>query len=309
MRFIVLMVLVPMTVGIASPSVHRRADAGLSYTFTITHHGLNADGRAADYEVVGSTQLVGDQVWIQYFEPPQSASNGIPDADRRADPPKHYGYGAYYLFTRGSTVMTVVSPSKKKYFTLDQATALQGFNKTIHVTLNNATITVARIQPDTMIDEVATQHWRLVDDHQEKVSVIGISSSSDVHSTIDYYFAPDLRTDFNPFLRTDDLITLAGPGDYATKMRAALDQMGSGIPVLSIERRTAGKGVPSSLVKRITSVSRGDVPATLFVVPTDFQKSNNDAGIAQEPAWLPDSLTTPLPKKEPGLLSKVLHVP
>jgi hypothetical protein len=86
--------------------------------------------------------------------------------------------------------------------------------------------------------------------------------------------------------------------------------------VLWVERRTAGKGVQTSTVKRITGVTRGDVAATVFAVPASFEKANNDAGIAEEEAWLPDSLTTPLPKPEPGLLSKAsglfskkVHIP
>jgi hypothetical protein len=46
----------------------------------------------------------------------------------------------------------------------------------------------------------------------------------------------------------------------------------------------------------------------MFAVPAGFQKAPNDGGFTQVAAWLPDSLTTPLPKKEPGLLSK-LHIP
>jgi hypothetical protein len=291
--------------------------SGLTYTFTITHHGLNADGKAADYEVVATEQLLGDKVWIQYFEPPQGAGSGPPDdADRRAPAPKHYGYGAYYLFDRGSTVMTVVSPDKKQYFQLDQASALQGFNKEIKVSFTNASVSISRVQPDTTIDEVPTQHWRLTDNHTEKISVLGIPASTDIRSTTDYYFIPDLRNDFNPFLRTDDYVTLAGPGDYATKMRGALDQMGAGTPVLSVEHRTTGKGVASTMVKRITGIDHPDVAVALFVVPADFKKKVNGAEMAEESAWLPDSLTTPLPEKKPGILSKAgglfgksIHIP
>jgi hypothetical protein len=293
------------------------AAPGLSYTFTITHHGLNGDGRAADYEVAASVQELGDKIWVQYFEPPQNAdNNAAPDADRRAPAPKHYGYGAYYLFDRGSTVMTVVSPAQKKFFELDQAAALQGFNKEIHVSFSDASIAVSRVQPDTMIDEVMAQHWHVVDDHSERITVVGLSSSTKVHAVADYYLVPDLRQDFNPFLRTDDYITLAGPGDYSTKMRAALDQMGPGIPVLYVERRTAGKDAQSSMVKRITSITRSDIPPSLFVIPAGVEKVTNGAGMGEEPAWLPDSLTTPLPAPQPGLLSKAsglfgkkVHIP
>src|ERR1700722_19600459 len=117
--------LMPMALTMGSPAGERTPAPGLSYTFTITHHGLNADGRAADYEVVASVQESGDKIQVQYFEAPQEASPAAAtDAARRADPPKHYGYGAYYLFDRGSAIMTVVSPLNKKYFEVDQAAAL-----------------------------------------------------------------------------------------------------------------------------------------------------------------------------------------
>jgi hypothetical protein len=298
----------PVALAIGSGSHVRGVNPGVGYTFTITHHGLNADGKAADYEVVAAAQVSGDKVWVQYFQPPQNAGNNEPDADRRANPPKHYGYGAYYLFDRGNPKMTVVSPLKKKYFEMDQSAVLKQFSAVINVKFGNPVITVSRVQPDTMIDEVSTQHWRIDDSHSETVTVIGIPSTSQIHSTFDYYFSPALSSDFNPFLRTDDFVVLAGPGDYSTKMRAALDQMAPGIPVLMVERRSAGKGVQSSTVKRVSSIDHPDVKDSLFVIPAGFQKAPNDGGFTQESAWLPDSLTTPLPKKEPGLLSK-LHIP
>jgi hypothetical protein len=301
------------TPGAATP----QATPGLTYTFTVISHGLNAEGQANDFQMMAGARLIGDQDWIQYFDPTdrqveQSETPQVPNK------PMYYGHGAYYLVKRGVDTITVVTPSVKKYFQLPgSATAGAMFGNLLKVQLADPAISVQRIQPDTMVEGLQTHHWRVTDDHSMKTSLLGISSSQHIHSIADYYFAPDLAGDFNPFLQAQQALALMGSKDYADKLQAALAQMDHGVPVLFVWRTmtTDNRGQGTSiLVNRVTNLTPGDVPASLFVIPAGYQMSKHET-MPAEKAGLPDTLTTAAagatrsnPGKPKGLVGKVLKV-
>jgi hypothetical protein len=282
------------------------------YTFTITSHGLNADGAANDYQMIASARLSGDREWIQFFDPTDSQ---VDTGTYRSVPnkPMYYGDGAYYLAKRGIDSMTVVSVAHKKYFDLPgvvRASSMMG--GLLSLQLTDPTITVSRIQPDTMVEDVRTHHWRIIDDHTMKTSVLGISSSQQVHSTVDFYFAAELAEDFNPFFQDLQALALSGSKQYGDQMHAALGQLDKGTPILTVWRSTTtdnrGRGT-SVLVHSITNVLPDDVPAKLFEIPAGYAKSSMNAVRAVK-AGLPDSLTatTAAPPPNKGLPGKVPKV-
>jgi hypothetical protein len=297
-----------------SSAANASAAQGLTYMFTVTGHGLNAQGKANDFQMMASARVIGDQEWIQFFDPADREVESA-DAPQVPNKPMYYGNGAYYLMRRGIDTLTVVSPEKKKYAELPgNAAASAMFGNLLKVQLADPAISVARVQPDTMVEGLQTHHWRVTDDHTMKTSLLGISSSQHVHSTAEYYFAPELANDFNPFLESQQALALMGSKDYGAKLQAALGQMDHGVPVLFVWRTTTsdsrGQGT-TILVNRVTNVTPGDVPATLFAIPAGYQKTKQDA-IPAERAGLPDTLTTAAagtpnstpPKK--SLLGKVL---
>jgi hypothetical protein len=265
----------------------------LTYTLTITSHGLNADGKAIDYEEMATEQLAGDNARITFFDPTltEPPDGGAPQVQGR---PKFYGHGAYYLVRRGDSTITVVSPAQKKYFELpgDQA-AEQSLGKLLHMQLSNVTIGVERIQPDTGVQEMQAHHWRITDTYTQKVSVLLISATSHVQWVMDYYMAPDFKDDIDPFVHVGGILTYVGSQEYRTKMQAALAQMEPGVPILSVERMTStdNRGAGQSvLVSRVTNISRDTVPASVFAIPADYTKSKHEV-LPAEDAGYPSSTT------------------
>jgi hypothetical protein len=277
-----------------APATSAAGDHALTYTLTITSHGLNADGKAMDYEMMATEQLAGDNARITFFDPTvtEPPDGGAPQTQAR---PKFYGHGAYYLVRRGGSTITVVSPAKKKYFELpgDQA-AQQSLGKLLHMQLSNVTIGVERIQPDTGVQEMQAHHWRITDTHTQKVSVLMISATSHVQVVMDYYMVPEFKEDIDPFVHVGGILTYVGSQEYTTKMQAALAQMEPGIPILAVERTTStdnrGSG-QSILVARVTNISRDTVPASAFAIPADYTKANHEVVPAEDVGY--PSSTTP----------------
>jgi hypothetical protein len=267
---------------------------GLSYTFTLTGHGLNAEGKANDFEMIGNARLFGGDEWIQFADPRDRPSEAT-SPPQVPNKPMYFGNGAYYLATRGVDTLTVVSPAKRKYCELPgNAAAGKMFGDLLKVQLTDPVIAVQRIQPDTTVEGVQTHHWRVTDDHTMKTSLLGISSSQHIHSTADYYYATQLASDFNPFLQPQQALALMGSADYSAKLQAALGQMDHGVPILLVWRTTTtgnrGQGT-TILVDRLTNVSKGEVSPTLFALPAGYQKVSQNS-IPSVRAGLPDTLTT-----------------
>jgi hypothetical protein len=266
----------------------------LTYTLTITSHGLNAEGKPLDYEEMLLEQLAGDNARITFFDATVTAppDGSAPPANQAR--PKFYGHGAYYLVRRGGSTITVVSPAQKKYFELpgDQA-AEQSLGKLLHMQFSNVSIGVERIQPDTGVQEMQAHHWRITDTYTQKVSVLLISATSHVQWVMDYYMVPDFKDDIDPFVHVGGILTYVGSQDYRTKMQAALAQMEPGVPILSVERMTStdnrGAG-QSMLVSRVTNISRDTVPASVFAIPAGYTKSNHET-LPTEVAGYPSSIT------------------
>ena len=115
--------------------------------------------------MIASARLSGDREWIQFFDPTDTQ---VDTGTYRSVPnkPMYYGDGAYYVAKRGVDTLTVVSVTHKKYFDLPgvvRASSMMGGLLTLQLTA--PTITVSRIQPDTMVEDVQTHHWRIIDDH------------------------------------------------------------------------------------------------------------------------------------------------
>lgn len=272
------------------------ADHALTYTLTITSHGLNADGKAIDYEMMATEELAGDDARITFFDPTVTAP---PDggAEQVHTRPKFYGHGAYYLVKRGAPTMTVVSPAKKKYFDLpgDQA-AEQSLGKLLHMQLSDVAIGVEHIQPDTSVQDMQAHHWRITDTHTQKVSVLLLTATSHVQAVMDYYFVPDFKRDIDPFVHVGGILTNVGSQEYRTKMQAALAQVDSGVPILSVERTTStdSRGAGQSvLVYRVTNISRDPVSPDRFAIPPGYEKSNHEV-VPAEDAGYPSSVTPAL---------------
>ncbi len=283
----------PPAATAASTPAAASANQVLTYTFTVTSNGLNAEGKANDFEEIATEQLSGDNARITYFEP-TNVDAPTDGPQQVGGKPMFYGHGSYYLVKRGAPEITVVAPSKKKYFELmGNAAAEQAFGKLLHIELSDVAIAVQRVQPDTSIQEMQAHHWRITESYTQKVRVLLLSSTQKVQKVTDYYFVSELKDDVNPFIQVGGIFMQAGADDYRTKMQAAIAQMDPGIPLLSVARATTtdNRGAGNSiLVTSITNVSREPAAPDLFVIPAGYEKSNKEV-IPAERAGLPANTT------------------
>ncbi len=267
------------------------ANQVLTYTFTVTSNGLNAEGKANDFEEIATEQLSGDDARVTYFEP-TNVDAPTDGPQQVGSKPMFYGRGSYYLVKRGAPEITIVAPSKKKYFEMmGDAAADQAVGKLLHIDLSDVAIAVQRVQPDTSIQEMQAHHWRITESYTQKVRVLLLSSTQKVQKVTEYYFVPELKDDVNPFIHVGGIFMQAD--DYRTKMQAAVAQLDPGIPLLSVSRATTtdSRGAGNSiLVTSITNVSREPAAPDLFVIPAGYEKSSKEV-IPAERAGLPANTT------------------
>ena len=279
------------------------ADEVLTYTFTITGSGLNAEGKANDFEEIATEQLSGDNARITFFEPSNPADGGSEGREQVGSKPMFYGRGSYYLVKRGVPTTTIVAPSKKKYFEMmGNDAAEQAMGKLLHVELSDIAIGLQRVQPDTSIQEMQAHHWRITESYTQKVKVLLLSSTQHIQKVTDYYFVPELRDDVNPFIQVGGIFVHTGSDEYRTKMQASVAQVEPGVPLFSVARTTTtdGRGAGNAIrVTRITNLSREPAAPDLFVIPAGYEKSDKEV-IPAEKAGLPSNTTPAISAGQTG---------
>ena len=136
-----------------------------------------------------------------------------------------------------------------------------------HISYTNVEVSAQRVQPDSTIEGIAVQHWRVIDN-----AIIEKKTSQ--KSTTDIYTAPGLDVnvgnDFNP----TKFVGVVGDSAYGAKRAAAWGQALTGLPLLMRMQMDIlvyeGKPISMGMIMRATNISRGDPPASLFVIPAGY---------------------------------------
>jgi hypothetical protein len=256
---------------VAAPAT-RPMTKGLRYTFTVS---TSRDGAAPQTTLAGTGQFAGDQGRVDLTQEPQMPQAG----PVLATLPPMFTPGNYFLVKHGGDTLTLVDPHQKKYWSLAPVDVIQGLGATmalVKIEYSNTDISVQRVQPDSSLDGYAAQHWRLTDNHTERVSVMFVHGTSISKSTYDYYIATDFKDDLNPFTRSNAAAAsaVARTSDYAATMLAAQQQMAKGVPLLVVTQTTTandkGKQTSVLVTRRIDDIAPADIPASVFEIPADY---------------------------------------
>lgn len=250
--------------------------AGLKYTMTTTVRGTTTGGHAVDYALVARVQVAGEQARMDFAVAPNGA---------RPDPamPTFMAPGTYWLVSRGARVVTVVDPGRREYYDLDVSALVEGgAGATLNQSISDVVITAQAVPGDSLVDGRHTRHFRVTDHHTVKVSVFGMSTTSHVARTTDYYFAAALKSAIDPFMESmrQSAATMRPPSEYLEKLSAAwLGMAPRGAPLLEIQQTAITDarnhhGV-SSQTRRVTDVIAADVPESVFMIPADYEKTQS----------------------------------
>jgi len=151
-----------------------------------------------------------------------------------------------------------------------------------------------------------------------------MKSRSSVADTVDMWFAPALADIVNPFMASS--VNNAGSfsfndANYAAQEKAAAAQMANAGAVVKMEMSGVAtdskkNAQPHSMSMLITGVSRTDIPAATFEIPSGYTEVASPVPVGQASAAPPgdesnkpatDSAKKP-EKKKGGILGK-FHIP
>ncbi|MGH7626828.1 MAG: DUF4412 domain-containing protein [Gemmatimonadaceae bacterium] len=285
------------------------AAAGMTYKFTTTTS-------ASPTAITGVGQVSGDKSRVDYSDVPTGPG---------ANP--FMTKGSYMLATRGGATFTVVDPDKKQYFQMDMsalASLVNGMTGILNVKFTNLKIDVQDVGAGEKIAGYATQHVRKTSSYDMEMKVLFMKSRSSVADTMDIWFAPALADISNPFMASNVNGASAinfNDANYAAQQKAAAAKMAQSGAVMKMELSGVStddkhRVRPHAMSMLITEVSRADIPASTFEIPSGYKAVESPVPAAPQAAAASTDTsekvaadsTKQSTKKKGGILGK-FHIP
>lgn len=234
---------------------HLQSGKGLTMTVTVT--STSTDDPKPSVFMSSKMQMSSSGLARSDVLPTGAAS---PPVDPTGDKPPLMVPGTFSLGKKGNDTTFLFDPNRKKYWVI-----LRPKGVTHGMTYTSFDVSAQRVQPDSTIEGIPVQHWRVTDSSTSKY----VNSKS----TYDVYTAPafdvGLAKQFNP-----GAIAMMGDPAYDAKRNAAWAQAFQGLPLLMRTQTQMlvyqGKAQSFSMVMRATNISRGDPPASVFAFPSGY---------------------------------------
>jgi hypothetical protein len=183
----------------------------------------------------------------------------------------------YTLLKRGRSTVTVVDTMRKQYFDVDQSVMVQNMARPLIRLEMHAgdTVFAVRVQPDTLIDGLHAQHWRLTDNHSASAAAL-TSFSLSMRSVSDEYIALDATGPGSGF-PSEELRGAALDSTYANARRAAIATLPPGLKVLAVTRTVSAFGqglrqVTQTRTDRMSGIQHVDLPTAVFAIPASYTR-------------------------------------
>jgi hypothetical protein len=239
------------------PSPARRLQSGTGLTMTVTITSTSTDAPKPSVFMSSKMQINSAGLARSDVLPTGDAS---PPAAPTGDRAPLMVPGTYSLGKKGNDTTFLIDPRQKKYWVILRPKGLHG-----GMTYTSFDVTAQRIQPDSTIEGIPVQHWRVTDN--------SVSKYVNAKSTYDVFVAPGfdigLARDYNP-----GSAAVTGDPNYDAKRSAAWAQAMPGLPLLMRTQTqmlvSQGKSQSFSMVMRATNIKRGDPPASVFAFPSGY---------------------------------------
>jgi hypothetical protein len=183
----------------------------------------------------------------------------------------------YTLLKRGRSTVTIVDTLRKQYFDVDQSVMVQNMARPlIRLEMRPGdTVFAVRVEPDTTIDGLRAQHWRLTDNHSASATAL-TSFNLSMRSVSDEYIALDATGPGSGF-PSEELRGAALDSTYANARREAIAKLPQGLKVLTIARTVSAFGpglrqVTQTRTARMSGIQHIDLPAAVFAIPAGYSR-------------------------------------
>lgn len=261
--------IISVALAARSPVARPTHSPGLVYTATVVRDRQGVSGSPGADTIVSVEQFAGDDGRIDIRRMPSLMTHGADSLSRAFGT----AAGVYTLRKRGRSTVTVVDTTKRHYFESNVDSAMRnmvrlGPQRELHA---GDTVFTTRVQPDTMIDGLHLQHWRLTNNFTLRLAAVG---AFPVRNTTDMYIATE----------SNDM-RFGSPGgatqppladyEYSRERKDATAKLPHGLDVLTITQTVVDYGPAhhvSTQTKRMSDIQYIDIPAEVFAIPAGYQR-------------------------------------
>jgi hypothetical protein len=258
-----------------APPVRHALVPGLVYTFTMrtaeSDESFAAAGKVLT-QSLGKVQLAGDRARIDFSEV------------RGASPTM--GKDGYIIMHDGGATMYMVDTKEKQYMKID-GKALGGMFSTLtsmtgglmKIEVKNPSMSVRKLGAGETIVGHATEKWEMKQAYTMSIRTFGFGSTTTEEQTSTLWMAPSLKSSdlMNPFL--DMARNISGLFEGNREWEAVVNGPSRELPAVAVlkmesqSRSTPDKGKPTYALSsmEVTSWTKGDVPASVFEIPSGYK--------------------------------------
>jgi hypothetical protein len=190
--------------------------------------------------------------------------------------------GDFLLYTDTSHTATLVKPDLKQYFQVDfqklgarLTNVVNLFGMGIGVQATNVKLDFASLGAGDKVGPFSTNKYRITQDYVLAVTFLGANQGkgTTMHSTTDYWFAPQLTMIVNPFANFVQETAWLGP-TYGKQLAALQAKLPNGVPVKTIMTDvgtdSAGTKTTTTVTWELTNFVRADIPDAAYQVPAGY---------------------------------------
>jgi hypothetical protein len=229
------------------------------------------------------------------------------------------GKGSYFIVKDAGKEMLLVSPNDKTYMKWDIANMFAGMSKVVNAVgglvkmqMSDIKISAEDLGAGETVQGYPTRHYRMIQNYTVSASMFGKKSTNRTETTVDYYFAPNLRI-ANPFVSNSQQMAMLSQldmfnnPDYKSQMTTAMGKLPkSGVPLKTVTTTVStdekGKQETMTSVMEMVNFKTANVPASAIAVPSDYkmiEMPNLNAAMAEggngansgKPGFTADSVT------------------
>jgi hypothetical protein len=267
----------------AAPATQQQSGKGLTMTMTTTM--TSPQMPAPEVFTIVKLQLSSSGKARADYLPDGSKPDATPPQTATGDRPPIMKAGTYSLSRKGGDTTYIIDPSQKKMWVMlksDLVNAQAAAKAAGNMQYTDVDISSTRVTPDSTIEGLTVQHWRVIDNHAMKTGNFTMLAKMhyEIYTSPDYDIGAATAFDANAF-------ATGGDTSYAKRLRTALAQAMHGLPMLMQMQMqmvdNKGKTTAMAMGMRASNISHTEPPASVFVMPTGYTMVRANFGATGSP--------------------------
>lgn len=198
--------------------------------------------------------------------------------------------GTYSIGKLGNDTTRIVDPAHKIVWirlNSDSKKLMANAQATVNSQMTNVDVSAARVQPDSTVEGITVEHWRVIDNHVQTTKFMGYSNSNVTKNTYDFYVAPGFDMGASGWDPASAMPHGGADSAYNAKLKTAMTTAMKGMPlamrmqVNMVDNK--GKTTSIGMSMKATNISRSEPPASIFVIPAGYRVKREPPPVVYNP--------------------------